>query len=66
MVYASIMASIGVALFVTAAVEDWKWVGAIGIVLYFVGMIIGNVIEDRLEKRIKKLEDELKEENAND
>ena len=61
MIYASIMASIGIALFVTAAFEDYKFVYSVGMVLYFVGMIIGNIIEDRLEKRIKKLEDKLKE-----
>ena len=61
MIYASITASIGIALFVTSAVEGWKWVGAIGIALYFVGLITGNIIEDRLEKRIKELEKKSKE-----
>lgn len=61
MIYSSITASIGIVLFVTSAVEGWKWVGAIGMMLYFVGMITGNVIEDRLEKRIKELENKLKE-----
>ena len=61
MIYASATISIGVALFITSAIEDWKLVGATGILLYFAGMILGNIIENRLEKRIKELEDKLKE-----
>lgn len=61
MIYASIAASIGISLYITAAAEDWKWVLAVGMLLYFAGMILGNVIENRLEKRIKELEDKLKE-----
>lgn len=65
MIYTSAMLSIGVALFVTAAFEDLKLVGAIGIVLYYAGMFIGSVVENRLEKRIKELEDKLKEAQQN-
>ena len=61
MIYASAAVSMGIALFVTAVFEDWKWAIAIGIVIYYAGMIVGTVIENRLEKRIKDLEDKLKE-----
>ena len=61
MIYASTAISIGIALFVTAVCEDWKWVIAIGMVIYYAGLICGNIIESRLEKRIKELEDKLKE-----
>lgn len=61
MIYASAAISIGITLYVASAIEGWKWAAAIGMLLYFAGLILGNIIENRLEKRIKELEDKLKE-----
>lgn len=61
MIYASAATSLGIMLFLTSIHEEWKVIGAIGLVFYCVGLVCGSVIENRLEKRIKDLENKLKE-----
>jgi hypothetical protein len=63
--YSAIAASIGALMVYAGANEDLIVLYICGLMLFAVGIVTGNVIEQRAENRMTKLENEIKELSTN-
>ena len=61
MIYASILASMGLLMAYAGMHEGLKVMFALGLFLFMGGQFTGQYIEEMMDKRIKELEDKLKE-----
>lgn len=65
MIYAMVMISMGMAMIYAGEDTDLKILFAIGLLLYFAGILIGDMVEKRADMRIKVLEKEIEELKTN-
>lgn len=61
MIYASILASMGLLMAYAGMHEDFKVLFALGLLLFMAGQLAGHYIEEMMDKRIKELENKLKD-----